>query len=47
MAHTRHITDLEIIVAVKVMRDLNLADIGTHYCTRDILDYFRYKTRNM
>ena len=28
------VTDLEVIAALKIARDLNVADVGTHYCTR-------------
>ena len=31
----------------KIARDLNAADIGTHYSTRDVLSAFEYVLRNM
>ena len=47
MGHTRWLTDLSEIAAVKIARDLNAADIGTHYSTRDVLSAFEYVLRNM
>ena len=40
MGHSRYLTDLGLILGAKIPRELNLADIGTHYCTREILSRF-------
>ena len=45
LGHTRWLTDQEVIAAIKVVRDLNLADIGTHYTTAAILKRFERHTR--
>ena len=47
MGHSRYLTDLGAIRGSKVPRELNLADIGTHYSTRDVLSAFEYVLRNM
>ena len=47
MARTRHLVDSGIIAAIKIARDLNLADLGTHYNAGHLHKYFRYKLRNM
>ena len=44
--HTRHLTDLGVIVAKKIARNFNVADAGTHYCTKDVLHEFDKKLRN-
>ena len=46
LGHTRHLTDLGVIVAKKIARDFNVADAGTHYCTKDVLHAFDKKLRN-
>ena len=40
LGHSRHLTDLGIIKALKIDRDINLADCGTHYCTTTEMQYF-------
>lgn len=35
----------DIIKAMKVNRELNLADVGTHYCTRAEMAYFLKRLR--
>ena len=40
MVHTRGITDKGWIKALKVKRDLNYADAGTHYLTKPVAAYF-------
>ena len=40
MVHTRGITDKGWIKAIKVKRDLNYADSGTHYLTKSAAAYF-------
>ena len=40
MGHSRYLTDQGAIRGAKVPRDLNLADLGTHYVTREILSKF-------
>ena len=47
MARTRHLVESGIIAAIKIARDLNLADLGTHYNAGHLHKYFRYKLRNM
>ena len=46
LGHTRHLTDLGVIVAKKIARNFNVADAGTHYCTKDVLHEFDKKLRN-
>ena len=46
MGHTRHLTDQLVISAVKIARDLNLADVGTHYSSREVLASFERLLRN-
>ena len=36
LGHTRHLTDNEEVTALKIPRDLNVADCGTHYNTAQI-----------
>ena len=40
MVHTRGLTDKGLIKAIKVKRDLNYADAGTHYLTKTVASYF-------
>ena len=40
MWHTRWLTDNDKIAGIKLDRDLNLADLGTHYSARDVIAYF-------
>jgi hypothetical protein len=40
MVHTRGLTDKGLIKALKVKRDLNYADAGTHYLTKAAAAYF-------
>ena len=40
MWHTRWLTDNNTIAGIKLDRDLNLADLGTHYSARDVIAYF-------
>ena len=40
-------TPARLVIAIKIARDLNAADIGTHYSTRDVLNAFEYVLRNM
>ena len=40
------LTDLGVIVAKKIARNFNVADAGTHYCTKDVLHEFDKKLRN-
>ena len=47
MGHTRWLTALSEIIAVKIARDLNASDIGTHYSPRDVRSAFEYVLRNM
>ena len=47
MGHARWQTDNGDIAAVKLPRELNAADTGTHYCTREILAKFERALRNM
>ena len=46
MAHTRYMTEAGMIVAIKIDRALNVADLGTHYSTRDVLRSLEYRLRN-
>ena len=46
LGHTRHLTDLGVIVAKKIARTFNVADAGMHYCTKDVLHAFDKKLRN-
>ena len=47
LGHTRHLTDLEVVKAMKISRTLNVADVGTHYCTKEIFQAFDKLLRNM
>ena len=38
--HARHLTDLEEIASMKIKRDLNPADVGTHYSSAAIIKLF-------
>ena len=40
MVHTRGITDKDLIKAIKVKRDLNYADAGTHYLAKATASYY-------
>jgi len=44
---TRHLTDQGVIAAIKIARDLNVADAGTHYCTKEVIMAFDKALRNM
>ena len=41
LGHTRHLVDLGEIIAGQIPRDLNVADLGTHYSTSAILKAFK------
>jgi hypothetical protein len=45
VGHTRYLTDQGAIQGLKVDRELNLADVGTHYCSREVLAYFEPQLR--
>ena len=47
LGHTRHLTELDVIKAKKIARAFNVADAGTHYCTKDVFLAFDKKLRNM
>ena len=47
LGHTRHLTELDVIKAMKISREFNVADAGTHYCTKDVFLAFDKKLRNM
>ena len=40
LGHTRHLVDMGEIEAGQMPRDLNVADLGTHYFTQPILKAF-------
>jgi hypothetical protein len=45
VGHTRYLTDQGAIKGLKVDRELNLADVGTHYCSREVMAYFEAQLR--
>ena len=43
VGHTRYLTDQGAIKGLKVDRELKLADVGTHYCSREVMALFVQK----